>query len=475
VSKSQSPFDTIVNQHSTPLSNSTSNDIFFLAMLLDYLLPAVDTITLIYACFGILLLLYLSKLRPVKLVHAPANSFLKDGTLNSVKSLHKMVIPPPWCWSSTFQIIFFLLRNLLCDRKVDFINEDIVTERGSVKLSWAKEEPDNMEPPILLFLHGLMCSSDDLPGTGFIHAAIKRGWKVVVHNRPGHVEKLQTPRFCCFGDWRDVDVAVKHIKQKYPKSHVAAVAFSAGVYPLLRYLGEMGEASQLDAAVSISGGIRMTDGLNNCSVLFQQIFLYKAKQFFFEPNEALLRKHDTLAYDQCMGAMSSEAFMKACVPFITGNTKGTWKEVQALIDPFPTMLNIKTNILFLNAEDDPVVQLRSIEPYYNTVFRANPHLLLALSSTGSHCPFLHGCFSPEDYSMTTTLEFVAHQVQLSSLRRNATRCSNEFKLRKLFQSFSPPKKEDAESPRTSVLRKRLERAPLDNVPMNVVPERRGGL
>jgi predicted alpha/beta-fold hydrolase len=416
-----------------------------------------------YCIFLILAVLYISKLKPVQLIHARENSFLKDGTLHNVKSLHKMVIPPPWCWSSSFQIIFFLLRNAWCDRTVNFITEDIKTERGTVKLSWAEEEPEPEDPPILLFLHGLMCSSDDLPGTSFIHAAIKRGWKVVVHNRPGHVEKLKTPQFSLFGDWRDVDVAVRHIKSKYPKSHVAAVAFSAGVHPLIRYLGETGSSSKLDAAVSISGGIKLEDSLNNCSLLFEQIFLYKAKEFFLEPNEEILVKHDKKAFDECIKARSSESFMKACTPFITGKKDGTWEDVKVLLDPFPKMLEIKTPMLFLNALDDPIVPHTSVLPYKNSIFRSNPHLLLALTSTGSHCPFLNGCFSPEDFSMTASLEFVAHQVQLSSLRKNAKNVANEFKLRKLHKSFLPPNI----SPRTSILRKR---APLGVVPVNVVKE-----
>ena len=118
------------------------------------ILPLLSTTNIIYGVFALLVLSYLSKLRPIQLIHARENSFLKDGTLNSVRSLHSTIVPPPWCWSSSCQIIFFLLRNMWCDRSVDFRDEDIHTERGTVKLSWAEEEPENSDPPVLLFLHG---------------------------------------------------------------------------------------------------------------------------------------------------------------------------------------------------------------------------------------------------------------------------------------------------------------------------------
>ena len=308
-----------------------------------------------------------------------------------------------------------------------------------------------------------MCSSNDLPGTSFIHAAIKRGWKVVVHNRPGHVEPLTTPQFSVFGDWRDVEVAVRHIRKQHPKSHLAAVGFSAGVFPLLRYLEKTGSESGIDAAVSVSGSIQLQGSLDNCWWLFEKIFLSEAKQFFFAKNEMILRTHDTAAYDACMAATQSEQFLRACTPFIMGDVNGTWEDVQHLLDPFPAMMDIKTPILFLNALDDPI---SPIDPnHYDAIFRTNPHLLLALSPTGSHCPFLNGCFSPEDYSMTTSLEFIAHQVQLSSVRKNATSVANKVKLKRLYQSFSPEdkNKKPTFSPRTNALRKRV---PLGVVPVN---------
>jgi predicted alpha/beta-fold hydrolase len=323
-----------------------------------------------------------------------------------------------------------------------------------------------------------MCSSDDLPGTSFIHAAIKRGWKVVVHNRPGHSSPLKTPRWSLFGDWRDVDVVVKHIRKKFPTRHVAAIGFSAGAFPLLKYLGETGVHSGLDAAVCVSGSVKLADSLEQCSWLFMKIFLHEGKKFFLKANEKILRDHDTLAYDRVMATTNARDFMTACVPFITG-IQGCydWTIGKSLLCPYSTIQHIDTPVLFLNAVDDPIVPPASIQPYEENVFRTNPNLLLAISATGSHCPFLHGCFSPEDYSMKTCLEFVAHQAAIVRLRKTAKAAAmestrrvsyTEKKRKKMTQGGGGEEQEEEDfvSPRTSTLRKRYTRVPLATVATN---------
>ena len=438
--------------------------------------------------------MYVSKLQRPRLVYSPTrSSFARDGTLDKVKSLRQVIVPPPWCWSSSFQIIYFLIRNAWCDRIAKFTNENIMTKRGFINIAWANKEPlcdNNDGPPILLFLHGLMCSSDDLPGTSFIHAAIQRGWKVVVHNRPGHSSPLKTPRWSMFGDWRDVDVVVKHIRTKFPTRHVAAIGFSAGAFPLLKYLGEAGVHSGLDAAVCVSGSVKLSDSLDHCSWLFMKIFLHEGKKFFLQANEQILRQFDTLAYDRVMATTTSRDFMAACVPFVTG-IKGCydWTIAKTLLCPYSTIQEIDTPVLFLNAMDDPIVPPKSIQPYEENVFRTNPNLLLAISATGSHCPFLHGCFSPEDYSMKTCLEFVAHQAAIVRLRKTAKAAAIESTRRVSYTEKKKKKmkgggggggggggdggveeeeeEDDFVSPRTSTLRKRyMERVPLATVATN---------
>lgn len=372
----------------------------------------VRALALLLVCVGIAR--YLMVVARPRLVLSSDSRYKKDGTLQRVQSLHRVLTPPPWAFDSTFQIIFFLLRNMWCSRRVTFQQESVPNPEKSgnvLTLSWDLSSLDVKEDsPILLFMHGLMCNSDDLPGTSFVHAAAQAGFRVCVMNRPGHNGPLVKPRFSIFGDHRDLDAVVRHIKSRYPKSTLSLVAFSAGCYPALRYLGTTGKSSLVDASVMISGGISVDDALTKCGWLFEKIFLANCKQYFLKTNKVVLRSHNSEAFDQAMSATNSADFVKATSAY--GCDSGTWEDMKALIDPLDTINNVSSPVLFLNGDDDPIVPTSSIDPHVKSFYESNPNVLLARTATGSHCPFLHGWFAPEDFAEATTLEWLKHQVYL---------------------------------------------------------------
>eukprot|EP00946_MAST-07B_sp_MAST-7B-sp1_P001905 g1905.t1 len=339
----------------------------------------------------------------------------------------KPIVPPPWAFDSSFQILYFLIRNTLCPRSVKFQDERIPCPRGGppLILSWAEQNPskplkgaarDDDCAPILLMLHGLMCDANDLPGTSFTYTAVERGWKVVVFNRPGHREPLKSPRFSLFGDYRDLDAVVDHIKQRYPNRTLGVIGFSAGCYPALKYLGEKGRGSAIDATVVISGGLSIDDAMHKCGWFFSSIFVSNAKKFFLGPNETILRAHSNEGYERSMAATSASTYLPALSPFMCDG--GTWKDAKEVIDPLPTAANIKSPCLFINAIDDPIVPVESVDPYMDTFFKCNRHVMLAQTVTGSHCPFLEG-FGGDDWSLKASFEFLEHQCRTRQMKRNA--------------------------------------------------------
>jgi predicted alpha/beta-fold hydrolase len=388
---------------------------------------------------------YLKIARPI-ITRAPNSVFALDGTLTNAMhggmcpslSDPKPIVPPPWAFDSSFQMLYFLIRNALCMRAVRFRDERVPCPRGGppLILSWAENNPtmplpgcaagDSDAAPILLMLHGLMCDANDLPGTSFIHTAVRRGWKVVVWNRPGHRVPLETPRFSLFGDYRDLDAVVGHIKLRYPNRTLGAIGFSAGCYPALRYLGERGEASAIDATVMISGGLSVDDSMYKCGWFFAACFVSKAKGFFLRANEAVLRAHDNDGYERALAAGTTSEFLRALSPFMCDT--GAWPDAKRIIDPLPTMGNIQSPCLFINALDDPIVPVESVDPYMDTFFKRNRNVLLAQTVTGSHCPFLDG-FGGDDWSLKASFEFLAHQCRIRQLRRNAKAAAEAGRVR----------------------------------------------
>ena len=372
------------------------------------------------------------KIAPPIITHAPNSVFALDGTLHNKSacpslSSMKPIVPPPWAFDSSFQILYFLIRNTLCPRSVKFQDERIPCPRGGppLILSWAEQNPskplkgaarDDDCAPILLMLHGLMCDANDLPGTSFTYTAVERGWKVVVFNRPGHREPLKSPRFSLFGDYRDLDAVVDHIKQRYPNRTLGVIGFSAGCYPALKYLGEKGRGSAIDATVVISGGLSIDDAMHKCGWFFSSIFVSNAKKFFLGPNETILRAHSNEGYERSMAATSASTYLPALSPFMCDG--GTWKDAKEVIDPLPTAANIKSPCLFINAIDDPIVPVESVDPYMDTFFKCNRYVMLAQTVTGSHCPFLEG-FGGDDWSLKASFEFLEHQCRTRQMKRNA--------------------------------------------------------
>ena len=293
---------------------------------------------------------------------------------------------PPRGRQSPFQILYFLIRNTLCPRSVKFQDERIPCPRGGppLILSWAEQNPskplkgaarDDDCAPILLMLHGLMCDANDLPGTSFTYTAVERGWKVVVFNRPGHREPLKSPRFS-LGDYRDLDAVVDHITSVPPIALLGSSGLG-GMPPALKYLGEKGRGF----AMMHSSDQRWFVHRRPCTSgwFFSSIFVSNVKKFFLVPMTILRAHSNRYERPYC----TSEHVLPALSPFMCDG--GTWKDAKEVIDPLPTAANIKSPCLFINAIDDPIVPVESVDPYMDT-FSSATHVMLR-DCDRSHCPF----------------------------------------------------------------------------------------
>jgi predicted alpha/beta-fold hydrolase len=114
--------------------------------------------------------------------------------------------------------------------------------------------------PRVLLLHGLEGSSD----AGYIHGlatgARAAGMRVTAMNfrscarDPGNGTLVpnRRPRLYDAGDTRDLDLVVETFARREPKTPLLAVGVSLGGNVLLKWLGEKGARSPVEAAVTIS-------------------------------------------------------------------------------------------------------------------------------------------------------------------------------------------------------------------------------
>lgn len=107
--------------------------------------------------------------------------------------------------------------------------------------------------PIVLVLHGLEGSVRS-PYAAAILAAIARcGWRgALMHFRGCGGSLNRLPRSYHSGDTGDLGWVLERLARREPDTAMAAVGYSLGGNALLKYLGEQGDRSPLQAAVTVS-------------------------------------------------------------------------------------------------------------------------------------------------------------------------------------------------------------------------------
>jgi uncharacterized protein len=115
--------------------------------------------------------------------------------------------------------------------------------------------------PRVLLLHGLEGSAYSLHTQGLAVLVARAGWRGTVLNfrscarDPSNIRrrlKNRTPRLYHFGDTGDLDLVVRTLVAREPRTPIYAIGFSLGGSVLLKWLGEMGPGSAIEAAAVLS-------------------------------------------------------------------------------------------------------------------------------------------------------------------------------------------------------------------------------
>ena len=115
--------------------------------------------------------------------------------------------------------------------------------------------------PRVLLLHGLEGSAHSLHTQGLALLARQAGWRSTVINfrscarDPADIKvrlRNRRPRLYHAGDTADMDLVVKLLLAREPRTPLYAIGFSLGGNVLLKWLGDAGAASPIRAAATIS-------------------------------------------------------------------------------------------------------------------------------------------------------------------------------------------------------------------------------
>lgn len=133
--------------------------------------------------------------------------------------------------------------------------------------------PHQAQAPLVLVLHGLTGSSDSPYVVGLQQALQHRGWASVAVNWRGcSGEPNLLPRSYHSGASEDLAEAIQHLRAQRPLAPLYAVGYSLGGNILLKYLGETGSASHLQAAVAVSVPFRLDECADRIGLGFSRVY-----------------------------------------------------------------------------------------------------------------------------------------------------------------------------------------------------------
>jgi predicted alpha/beta-fold hydrolase len=262
--------------------------------------------------------------------------------------------------------------------------------------------------PMLVILHGLEGSAESSYARMLMEAARDRGWRsCVLHFRDCGDYTNRLPRRYHAGETNDLRFFLNKLQAQRELSKnpgpLLAVGYSLGGNVLLKYLGESGAETPLDAACAVSVPLDLHECADALDIGFSKIYRrYLLKRM----KSAVTRKFDphTAAFDwdRAMNASTFAEFDDAVTAPLHG-----FRGKQDYYDRCSSMhylKTIETRTLIINALDDPFMTPKVIP----TADRLSANVTLEIAANGGHVGFIDGGppWRPTFYLPARILEFL---------------------------------------------------------------------
>lgn len=276
-------------------------------------------------------------------------------------------------------------------------------------VDWLADSPERTaSSPLLVVLHGLEGSAESTYARHLLQAAADHGWHAaVLHFRDCGDYRNLLPRRYHAGETNDLRYFVTKLRTDGHEGPILAAGYSLGGNVLLKYLGEDGATTPLQAAAAVSVPL----DLNACSIALTQGFSRLYQHYLLKRMKlAVTRKFDrhTAAFDwqKALDAKSFAEFDDAVTAPLHGfSGKDEYYEKCSSIS---FLKDIGRPTLIINARDDPFMLSETLPG----AERLSEQVTLEISTNGGHVGFVSGGppWNPNYYLPTRIIEFLQSEI-----------------------------------------------------------------
>lgn len=305
--------------------------------------------------------------------------------LAALPALRQPFRPTPWLFNAHAQLIFHGLRKKGQQAGAHYDHQERLTmsDGGHTALVWKGHDLPATTPTIVL-LHTITGSPASMAElVSDLHTGT--GWRVVLCLRRGHADlPLSTARLNILGSTDDLREQLHVIRRRFPASPLYSVGSSAGSGLLARFLGEEGDASPFKAAFAYCPGYNTDEGFDKAHPFYSRMMAKKLTRQFITPNLARIGHLPTVARLQEPADLAD--FHRHMYELAGHDSFERYSEAS---NPMRVFHQIRTPLMILNAEDDPVCHIGNLGPYLEGI-RQMPNVILVTTAEGSHCAHYEG-------------------------------------------------------------------------------------
>ena len=313
------------------------------------------------------------------------------GSMVSPKVTSHMIVnstfkPARWLTNPHLQTLY----STIIPRSAAVIDDDERLELPDgdfIDLAWATKGLSH-DTPLVVLLHGLGGGVRSAYVAGLLRALNASGYRgVLMYFRGASAEPNRLPRVYHSGETGDLTYVLNLLHRREPGTKKAVVGVSLGGNVLLKWLGETGSQSLIQAAVAVSVPFQLemvADRINQgFSRIYQASLLRKLRAICLRKID-LVNTQLPLTEQDLRSLKTIRAFDEKITAPLHGFKNGQSYYQEASSRQY--LGGIETPTLILHALDDPFMLPQAI-PEENEL---SEHVTLELSQYGGHVGFISG-------------------------------------------------------------------------------------